>query len=101
MTNQTKRQLESTHTKIVQRLHKSGVLTLDALGAALDAGHCSILTTPSEGAREFVNQFIANAVQAKWDALRAEVGLKPCLAPKVSHSFALHNAQGSTTVKLS
>ena len=83
MTNQTQRQLESTHTKIVQSLNKSPALALDAVGAAMDEG----LAIPSEQAKVFVRTYIANAVQAKWDALRAEVGLEPCPAPRVSNAI--------------
>lgn len=81
MRNITKVQLEDTHTKIVQRLHKSSALALDAIGAAMDSG----LAIPSEEAHAFVEAYIKQAVQAKWDALRAEVGLEPCPAPRVSN----------------
>ena len=81
MRNITKVQIEDTHTKIVQRLHKSPSLTLEAVSAAINLG----LAIPSEEARAFVEAYIKQAVQAKWNALRAEVGLKPCLAPRVSN----------------
>ena len=76
MRNITKVQLEDTHTQIIQRLR--GSLTLDAVGAAMKAG----LEIPSDAARAFVKEYIENAVQAKWDELRAECGLQPCKAPK-------------------
>ena len=77
MRNITKVQIKDTHSKIVQQLHKSPALALDAVGAAMDSG----LAIPSEEARAFVEAYIKQAVQAKWDALRAEVGLEPCPAP--------------------
>jgi hypothetical protein len=81
MRNITKVQIEDTHTKIVQRLHKSPALALNAVRAAMDSG----LAIPSEEARTFVAAYIKQAVQVKWDELRAEVGLSACAAPRVSN----------------